>query len=72
MKRGLLTFFGAKSVLLNLFSEWGQNQFVGAVFPEFVPVPLIKALTTLVGRLSPSVGEKNGPERGLKTDSFSP
>ena len=32
----------------------------------------IKALTTLVDRLSLSVGWGNGPERGLKTVSFNP
>ena len=32
----------------------------------------IKALTALVGRLSLSVGWKNGPEWGLKTVLFNP
>ena len=31
---------------------------------------IIKALTTLLGRVSPSVGRENGPERGLKTVSY--
>ena len=33
---------------------------------------VIKALTALVGRLSMSVGWKNGPERGLTIASFNP
>ena len=32
----------------------------------------IKALTTLMGRLSLTVGWENRPERGLKTASFEP
>ena len=32
----------------------------------------IKALTALIGRLSPSIGGENTPEQGLKTISFNP